>query len=113
MPLIIPKFGARFDAGICISQTKLHSFFKGSPKNFEQSIFFLNIAHCLQRRHFVALEQESPNTRGKEKIEKLPCERFLQDFEVSRAFLPPVSHGIKRGKFQKPVKIAHKAVALI
>ena len=46
--------------------------------------------------------------RGKEKIEQLPCERFLQDFEFSHAFLPPVSHGVKRGKFQKPVKNAHK-----
>ena len=52
-------------------------------------------------------------SRGKEKIEKPPCERFLQVFEFSRAFLPPVSHGIKRGKFQKPVKIVHKAVVLI
>ena len=45
--------------------------------------------------------------RGKEKLEQQPCERFLQDFEFSRAFLPPISHGVKRGKFQKPVKIAH------
>ena len=52
-------------------------------------------------------------SKGKEKIEELPCERFLQDFEFSRAFLPPVSHGVKRGKFQKPVKIALKAVVLI
>ena len=52
-------------------------------------------------------------TRGKEKIEQLPCERFLQGFEFSRAFLPPVSHGVKRGKFQKHVKISHKAVVLI
>ena len=51
--------------------------------------------------------------KGKEKLEQLPCERFLQDFEFSRAFLPTVSHGVKRGKFQKAVKIAHKAVALI
>ena len=48
--------------------------------------------------------------RGKEKLEKLTCERILQGFEFPRAFLPPVSHGLKRGKFQKPVKIAHKAV---
>ena len=44
--------------------------------------------------------------RAKEKIEHLPCERFLQGFGFSRAFLPPVSHG------EKPVKIAHKAVVL-
>ena len=51
--------------------------------------------------------------RGKEKIEQLPCERFLQAFEIYRAYLAPISHGEKRGKFQKPVKIAHKAVVLI
>ena len=39
----------------------------------------------------------------------MPCERYLQDFEFSRVFLPPVSHEIKCGKFQKPVKIAQKA----
>ena len=51
--------------------------------------------------------------RGKEKLEQLPCERFLQEFEFSRAFLSPVSHGVKRGKFQKPVKNAHKAVVIV
>ena len=51
--------------------------------------------------------------RVKTKSEQLPCERFLQDFEFSRLILSPVSHRIKRGKFQKPVKIAHKAVILI
>ena len=49
----------------------------------------------------------------KTKLEQLPCELFLQDFKFSRVFLPPVSHGIKSAKFQKPVKIAHKAVILI
>ena len=33
-------------------------------------------------------------------------------FTGFRAFLPPVSHGEKRGKFQNPVKIAHKAFVL-
>ena len=51
--------------------------------------------------------------RGKVKLEQLPCERFLQGFEFTRAFPPPVSHGVKDGKFQKPVKIAHKAADLI
>ena len=51
--------------------------------------------------------------RVKVRLEQLPCERFLQEFEFSRAFLSPVSHGVKRGKFQKPVKLAHKAVVLI
>ena len=55
----------------------------------------------------------SVSTRGKEKLEQPPYERFLQGFEFSRAFLPPVSHRVKLGKFQKPVKIAHKAVVLI
>ena len=49
----------------------------------------------------------------KEKLEQLPCERILQDFEFSRAFLPPFSNGVKRGKFQKPVKIAHKACSYL
>ena len=39
----------------------------------------------------------------KTKLEQLPCERLLQDFEFSRDVLPHVSHGIKRGKFQKAV----------
>ena len=51
--------------------------------------------------------------RGKEKLEQLPCERFLQGFEFFRGFLPPVLHGVKRDKFQKAVKIAHKEVVLI
>ena len=48
-------------------------------------------------------------SKGKEKIEELPCERFLQVFELSRAFLPPISHGKKCGKLQNPVKNANKA----
>ena len=53
-------------------------------------------------------------SRGKEEVEKLPCDGFLQAFGFSRAFLQPFSHdGEKRGKFQKPVKIAHKEVVLI
>ena len=52
-------------------------------------------------------------SRGKEEVEKLPCDGFLQAFGFSRAFLQPVSHGEKRGKFQKPVKMTHKAVVLI
>ena len=38
---------------------------------------------------------------------------FLRQIGLSRAFLPPVSHGEKRGKFQFAVEIAHKAVVLI
>ena len=51
--------------------------------------------------------------RGNEKLEQLACVLFLQGFDFSSAFLPPVWHGVKRGKFQKPVKIAHKAVVLV
>ena len=40
-------------------------------------------------------------------------EQFLQQIEISRAFLPPVSHGEKCGKFQSVVEIAHKAVSPI
>ena len=29
--------------------------------------------------------------------------RFLQDFEISRAFLLPIHFGEKRGKFKRPV----------
>ena len=37
----------------------------------------------------------------------------LKSHWISRAFLPPFSHGEKSGKFQKPVKTAHMAVVLI
>ena len=47
--------------------------------------------------------------RGGKDLEQLPCERFLQVFELSRAFLPPISHGKKCGKLQNPVKNANKA----
>ena len=43
----------------------------------------------------------------------VPCEQFLQQIEISRVFLPPVSHGEKCGKFQFLVEIAHKADILI
>ena len=38
---------------------------------------------------------------------------FYRVFGFSRDILPPVSHGEKSEKFQKPVKIAHKAAVLI
>ena len=47
------------------------------------------------------------------KYERLPCEQFLHRFEISRAFLPPVSHVEKRGKFQNVVEMAHNAEVLI
>ena len=50
---------------------------------------------------------------GKKISEQLSRPRFLPGFEPSRPFSPPVSHGEKSGKFQKPVKVAHKAVVLI
>ena len=34
-------------------------------------------------------------------------------YEIFRAFLPPISHGEKCGKFKFVVKIAHKALVLI
>ena len=40
---------------------------------------------------------------------KKVCEQFLQQIEISRGFLTPVSHGIC---FQFVVKIAQKAVFL-
>ena len=48
-----------------------------------------------------------------QKREHLPCEQFLRQIEISRAFLPPVSHGEKCGKFQFVVESAHEAVVLI
>ena len=42
----------------------------------------------------------------------MPCEQFLQGFEISRAFLRLKQVEEKRGNIQNTVKIAHKAVAL-
>ena len=42
----------------------------------------------------------------------ITAQQILQ-VEISRAFLPPVLHGEKCGKFQFVVEIAHKAVILI
>ena len=53
--------------------------------------------------------RELKTVRGKEILEPLPCERFLQGFENSRAYLPPVSHREKREKYQNPLKNAQKA----
>ena len=35
---------------------------------------------------------------GNQNKKKLPYEQFLQQIEFSRAFLPPVSHGGKKGR---------------
>ena len=43
--------------------------------------------------------------RGKEKIEQLPCEQFLQAFEIYRALLRAKKVREKRGKIQNPVKL--------
>ena len=47
------------------------------------------------------------------RYDQLPCEQFLQRFEISRAFLLPISHGEKRDKFQNAVEISRKAAVLI
>ena len=47
------------------------------------------------------------------KLERLPCEQFLQAFEIYRALFCAEQVGEKRVKIQNPVKIAHKAVFLI
>ena len=52
-------------------------------------------------------------TGGDSKYEQLLCEQFLRQIEISRAFLPPVSHGEKLEKFQFAVQISHEAVILI
>ena len=51
-------------------------------------------------------------TKGKEKIEQLPFEQFLQRFEVFSGFLRVKQLGEKRGKFQKVVEIAHNTFSL-
>ena len=51
--------------------------------------------------------------RGKEKLEYLPCEHFLQGFEIYRPFFRAEQVGENCGKIQNPVKIAHKADFLI
>ena len=62
----------------------------------------------------IAIPSQIPfGTREKEKIDQLPCERFLQGLKFSHAFLPSVSHGKNGGKFRKPVRIDHKADVLI
>ena len=50
--------------------------------------------------------------RGKEKLEQLPCEQFLQAFEIYHALLRAKHVGENRGKIQNHVKIALKAVVL-
>ena len=48
----------------------------------------------------------------KEQIEQLPCELFLQGFEFSCAYLPPVSHIEGRGEFQNPIKVVLISLSL-
>ena len=43
--------------------------------------------------------------RVKVKLEQLPCEQFLQAFEIYRNFLRAKQVGEKRAKIQNPVKI--------
>ena len=43
----------------------------------------------------------------KEKLKQLPCEQFLQAFEIHRALLRAKQVGEKRAKIQNPVKIAN------
>ena len=51
-------------------------------------------------------------TRGNEKLEQLPCEQFLQAFEIYSTLLRAKQVGEKCGKIQNPEIIAHKAVVL-
>ena len=46
-------------------------------------------------------------------LEQVPCEQFLQRFEIYRAFLRAKQVGEKRGKFQNDGEIVHKVVVLI
>ena len=45
-------------------------------------------------------------TRGKVKLVQLPCEQFLQAFEIYRALLRAKQLGEKRAKIKNPVKNA-------
>ena len=65
-------------------------------------------AICVQMLDAICVQ-----TRGKSKLEQLPCEQFFLQIEISRAFLSPDSHVQKCGKFQFVVEIAHKAIILI
>ena len=51
--------------------------------------------------------------RVKEKLGQLPCEQFLQAFEIHRALLRAKQVGEERWKIQNPVIITHKVVVLI
>ena len=53
------------------------------------------------------------STRVKVKLEQLPCEQFLQAFEIYHALFRAKQVGEQRAKIQNPVIIAHKAVFLI
>ena len=48
--------------------------------------------------------------RGKETLERLPYERFMQGFEFSGAFLPPLQHGKKVREISKPCKICSQGI---
>ena len=76
--------------------------FTKKPVKWNQSY----LKYALSGQHLYA-------SKGKVKQAQLPCEQFLQHFEISHAFFPPVSHGEKRGKIQNFVEIAHKEVAVV
>ena len=51
--------------------------------------------------------------RVKTKLEQQPYEHFLHAFEFYCTLLRAKQVGVKRGKIQKPLKIAHKGIVLI
>ena len=64
--------------------------------------------------HYSRAKKEFYKSRGKLKLEELPCEPFLERFIfIFRAFHRGKQVGEKRGRFQNVVDIAHKAVVLI
>ena len=63
--------------------------------------------------HYSRAKKEFHKSRGKLKLEQLPCEQFLKRFFIFRAFFRGKQVGEKRGRFQNVVDIAHKAVVLI
>ena len=78
---------------------------------FYYSIFYAILFLHLRRRNFTNVPGR--NTRGEKILEKLSRPRFLQDFEISRAFLPTKRAGENREKILNPAKIVFWKVVLI
>ena len=74
------------------------------PNNIFQAIQF----SC----SFIVFTVRTYCSRVEAKLEQLPCEQFIQAFEISRSILRAKQVEEEREKIQKPVKIAHMAAVL-